>query len=181
MAVSRGVVVAALLAIFWRHYVELSRPQARLDAVGVLLAIATGGAVFLIWIVADYGWLVIGGPSAGFVPNGDLTLIALRLFGLALVVPVMEELFWRSLVMRWIQRKDFLALDPAATGFAAFALSSALFAVEHSQWLAGLIAGAAYGWLYIRCRNLWIPILSHATTNALLGTWILYTGSWRLW
>jgi CAAX prenyl protease-like protein len=93
----------------------------------------------------------------------------------------MEELFWRSLVMRWIARRDFLALAPRAAGLTAFALSSALFALEHSQWLAGLAAGMAYGWLYMRSGNLWIPILSHATTNGILALWIVATGSWRFW
>lgn len=186
LAAARGLVVAALLALFWRHYAELSRPEAPATAGSAALAFAVGAAVFAAWIAFDSGWAVVGGEGRGFVPlraDGTLdpALVALRLFGLALVVPVMEELFWRSLVMRWIQRKDFLALDPRSVGGAAFALSSALFAIEHSQWFAGAIAGAAYGWLYMRCRNLWIPILSHATTNALLGVWILATASWRLW
>lgn len=178
--------MAALLAIFWRHYVELWKPAAPITVGDAVLALGLGAAIFALWITFDSGWAVIGGESKGFVPlraDGSLhlPLVALRLFGLALVVPVMEELFWRSFVMRWIQKKDFLALDPRATGFAAFALSSALFAVEHSQWFAGLLAGAAYGWLYMRSRNLWIPILSHATTNALLGTWILQSNRWSFW
>ena len=93
----------------------------------------------------------------------------------------MEELFWRSLAMRWIDGRDFLAVNPRRVSFVAFALSSALFALEHSQWLAGLLAGAAYGWLYLRSGNLWIPIISHATTNGILALWIVATGSWRFW
>ena len=83
----------------------------------------------------------------------------MRVTGLVLVVPVMEELFWRSFLMRWIDRREFLVADPAQASFLAFALSSALFALEHSQWFAGLVAGMAYSWLYIRAGNLRIPIL----------------------
>jgi CAAX prenyl protease-like protein len=93
----------------------------------------------------------------------------------------MEELFWRSFLMRWIAKRDFLALEPKCAGFAAVAISSALFAAEHSFWFAGLIAGAAYALVYIRSGNLWTPIIAHATTNGILGTWILLTGNWRYW
>jgi len=100
---------------------------------------------------------------------------------MALAVPVMEELFWRSYVMRRIDSRDFLAKDPRGVSAAAFALSCALFASEHTQWLAGLLAGAAYGALYRRSRNLWIPIVSHTTTNGILAIWILATGNWQYW
>lgn len=181
----RGIAVGALLAAFWPRYGELRRPP-RARPWHWAAAIALGAAIFVLWISLDAGWAVMGSTKAGFVPQRadgsiDATLVVLRVVGLALVVPVMEELFWRSFLMRWIDRKDFLAADPRATGFAAFALSSALFALEHAQWFAGLIAGAAYAWLYIRSSNLWIPIVSHATTNALLAAWILATHNWHFW
>lgn len=179
IAIARGLVAAALLAYFWPRYIEL-RDGSPLRLMHAVVAAAAGGAIFLAWIAFDSGWMVIGGPAKGFIATDPL-MLWLRLFGFVLVVPVMEELFWRSFLMRWIGRKDFLALDPRAVGFAAFAISSALFAVEHAQWFAGLIAGLAYGWLYMRSRNLWIPIISHATTNALLAGWIFATASWHLW
>lgn len=145
-----------------------------------LLAAAAGLAVFAAWITLDAGWMRVGEAKHGFVPATPVDA-ALRLVVLAAIVPVMEELFWRSLVMRWIQAREFLAVDPRKTGFAAFALSSALFASEHSLWLAGLLAGAAYAWIYRRSGNLWTAILSHAITNAALGTYVLATGSWQFW
>ena len=185
LAVARGVVVAALLAYFWKGYVELAQAPAA-PAWHWLLGIAAGAAVFGLWITLDAGWTVLGEMGEGFVPlrpdgSLDITLVALRLAGLALVVPVMEELFWRSFLMRWIDRRDFLGMDPRRASRVAFGVSCALFAIEHSQWLAGLVAGAAYAGLYMLSRNLWIPIVSHATTNALLGFWILATGNWRFW
>ncbi len=193
LAVARALVVGALLLFFWRSYSELHPKSSRYISVGnvpatfraVGLAIGVGIAVFAAWIHLDSGWVAFE-MGRGFVPTRadgslDMTLVALRLAGFALVVPVMEELFWRSLVMRWIDARDFLAVDPRRASFIAFALSCALFALEHSQWLAGLLAGAAYGWLYLRSGNLWIPIISHATTNGILALWIVATGSWRFW
>ena len=108
-------------------------------------------------------------------------LACVRLAGAALVVPVMEELFWRSFVMRWIHQPDFLKVAPAESGLKALAISSVLFALEHHLWFAGLLAGLAYGWLYMRSGNLWVPTLSHAVTNGVLGIWVLHTGSWQFW
>jgi CAAX prenyl protease-like protein len=104
-----------------------------------------------------------------------------RLAGAALVVPVMEELFWRSFVMRWIDRPRFLEVAPGAVTLKALAISSVLFGFEHHQWLAGIVAGLAYGELYRRAGNLWAPVIAHAVTNALLGAWVLGTQSWHLW
>ena len=93
----------------------------------------------------------------------------------------MEELFWRSFVMRWIDNPDFLAVSPAQASARAIIVSSLLFASEHQLWLAGLIAGLVYGLLYVRTGNLWVPVISHAVTNAVLGGWILATGNWQFW
>jgi CAAX prenyl protease-like protein len=184
VTVARGVAVAALLGFFWRDYVELRNPRS--SPLDYVLAVLAGFAVFAIWITFDSGWAVMGEPGRGFAPLDsagqlDWLLVALRFLGLAAVVPVMEELFWRSFLMRWIDARDFLARDPRRATRVAFVLSCALFSLEHSAWFAGLLAGAAYAWLYTRTSSLWIPITSHAITNGTLGLWILATGNWRFW
>ncbi len=149
-----------------------------------IVAAAVGVLVFVLWIGLDAGWMIIGTP-AGFDPRDagaiDWKLVAVRLAGAALVVPVMEELFWRSFLMRWLARQDFLALEPARAGVRAVGIAAVLFAIEHNQWLAGLLAGAAYSLLYMRSGNLWTAIFAHAVTNALLGSWIVATGNWSYW
>jgi hypothetical protein len=189
----RGLAVAGLLAAFWRHYRELQNgdgfvfgSKTNPSPFWVGVAIASGLLVFAVWITLDSGWMVVGEMGRGFAPLGpdgsiDWVLAGLRLFGLALVVPVMEELFWRSFLMRWIDKRKFLQMDPRQASFTAFALSSGLFALEHTQWLAGLIAGVVYGWLYKKTGDLRVSIISHTVTNGTLGLWILATGSWKYW
>jgi uncharacterized protein len=180
----RGVAVAGVLAYFWRDYTELTAGPAA-SAGQWLLAIAAGAAVFAAWLAFDSGWAAFeaGKPFVPLAADGSLdpVLVALRLFGLVAVVPVMEELFWRSFLMRWIDRRDFLAADPRRASGLAFLLSSALFASEHALWFAGLLAGVAYAALYARTGNLRLAIASHAITNGLLGAWILATHDWRFW
>jgi len=56
-----------------------------------------------------------------------------------------------------------------------------LFGSEHSLWLAGILAGLTYAWLYRTYNNLWLPIAAHACTNLILGLWVLQTGAWQFW
>lgn len=174
--------VAALLGWFWREYAELrERPTVR----QLLAGAGVGVLVFAAWIHLDQGWLVVG-ESAGYDPRtaaGDIdwTLAILRLAGAALVVPLMEELFWRSFLARWIENPDFLGVAAARLGLRAILISSLLFGVEHNLWFAGIVAGLAYAGLYRASGNLWPPILAHAVTNLLLGLWVLQTGAWQFW
>lgn len=176
-----GAVLLALLACR-RHYSELAWTGMRARTAAV--AVATGVLVLLLWVNLDAGWMVIG-SSAGFDPRVggalDWGMVAMRIAGAALVVPVMEELFWRSFLMRWIESADFLKLDPARVKLRGFIVTVILFGFEHNLWLAGIVAGAAYSVLYMRCRSLWSPILAHSVTNGLLGLWIVFTGQWTYW
>jgi CAAX prenyl protease-like protein len=174
--------VAALLALFWRRYDELKRFT--LSRTAIAAALVTGVAVLILWVSLASGWMVVG-SSAGYDPRVDgridWLLVAIRIAGAALVVPIMEELFWRSFLMRWIDNLDFQTVEPPQLSLKSFSITVLLFGFEHNLWLAGIVAGAAYSWLYMRYRNLWTPILAHAVTNGLLGLWVVQTGNWSFW
>ena len=177
-----GVALTALL-LLWPHYAELKDiSTVRFREWG--LSVAAGVLVLVLWVNLDVSPLALA-PGEGFDPRmgGQLHpgLVAVRLAGAVLVVPIMEELFWRSFILRWIQNSAFLSVDPAGVSTRAIFISSALFATEHRLWFAGLLAGLVYGWLYKRTGNLWVPILSHAVTNGLLGLYVLTTETWVLW
>ncbi|MBT9461109.1 MAG: CAAX prenyl protease-related protein [Rugosibacter sp.] len=182
-AVQIGAVMVAL-AVFSRSYVELFAGVA-VRARDWALTVGVGIVVFIAWINLDLPWATLG-ETQGFAPTrGDGTLnwalVAVRIFGAAAVVPIMEELFWRSFILRWIDRSDFLRLAPAMVSLRALLISSLLFGVEHDLWLAGLLAGLAYAWLYMRSGSLWPPIAAHALTNLLLGLWVVQTNHWKFW
>jgi len=174
--------VAVLLALFWRRYDELAHP--RLPSWSPLVAVAAGVAVLVLWVSLNADWMSVG-TSAGFDPRVDgridVLLVAIRITGAALVVPVMEELLWRSFLMRWVDNPDFRSVDPSQPSTKSFVITVLLFGFEHNLWLAGIVAGAAYSLLYMRYRNLWSPILAHAVTNGLLGVWVVHTGTWSYW
>jgi uncharacterized protein len=178
------IVVTALLAALWRQYGELKEIRA-VSKMEWLYSGLTGALVFGLWINLGAAWMRLG-ESAGFDPRGadgatDWWLAGFRLAGAAMLVPIVEELFWRSFFMRWIGHSSFLCLSPNRIGWRALWASSLAFALEHNLWFAGLIAGLSYGALYRRSGNLWVPIVSHAITNLLLGIFVLVTGQWHFW
>jgi len=179
------MVVGALLAWWWREYGELSA-QLLPNLREMALAVAVGVAVFWLWITLDAPWMKIGDATAAFIPvdaQGQLMwpLLVVRWVGAALLVPVMEELFWRSFLMRWVENAQFESVVPQRVGLKAVVLSTFVFMLAHTMWLAAIVAGLAYAWLYVRTGKLWVPILAHAVTNGVLGVWVVMTGNWAYW
>jgi CAAX prenyl protease-like protein len=175
--------VAMLLAGFKDQYSELRFrwPGGQV----VAWSVVCGAVVFALWISLDQPWMTLG-KTGGYSPlraDGgiDVPLAAVRLAGAALVVPPMEELFWRSFVMRWIVNRDFRSVDPRRIPWSPLLQVSLVFGAEHDLWLAGAVAGLAYGYLYIRAGSLWAPIIAHAVTNAMLGAWVLAYARWEYW
>ena len=137
----------------------------------LLPGLLVGLAVFAIWIAPEQfdwawyrKWCIIGEGGTQAVAEAGAAMIAVRLIGSAFVISVAEELFFR----KWL------------IGFAGFWWMVALFAIEHDRWLVGAICGIAYGALYLR-RGLVAAIVAHATTNLVLGLWVLRTGQWQFW
>jgi CAAX prenyl protease-like protein len=180
-------ILMVMLAILWlwRKFTELAIPV-NVKWVDWLIGIFVGVAVFVLWINLDQPWATIG-VSNGYNPTNpvsqeiDWVLVAIRIFGASIVVPVMEELFWRSFLLRWQMKTRFLEVNPAKVSIQVFVVTALLFACEHNLIVAGFIAGAAYSWLYMRTRNLWVPIVAHSVTNGMLGVWVLSTHNWQFW
>ncbi len=183
------VTVGYCLIHLRRHYSELhtlARPGAPGRLPSLVLSLFAGIVLFALWIELNQPWMVMGQPTAVFKPvdaEGQLIwpLVVARWVGATLVVPVMEELFWRSWLMRWIDNPDFERVAPEAVSLKAMVLSSVAFTLVHNQWVAAFIAGMLFAAVYRYSRSLWMAILCHAVTNGVLGVWVLLTGNWQFW
>ncbi len=183
----RFLIVATLIGIFSWPYLSF-RPSAP------LASIAIGIGVFLIWIAPDvlfgyrHHWLfensLTGSASSSLAPHlkKNLAFILMRTAGASLLVPVLEELFWRGWMMRWLIDKAFLKVPLGQYVPSAFWIVALLFASEHGPfWEVGLAAGIVYNWWIVRTRNLADCILAHAVTNAVLSGYVLFTDQWQYW
>ncbi|MFW6357411.1 MAG: CAAX prenyl protease-related protein [bacterium] len=181
----KAVSVAVLLLVLWPRYDEVRfRDLWKWKDAG--LSVAVGVVVFVLWINLDRPWAVLGEP-AGFDPtlisNGSVqaVLVGFRLFGAVLVVPVMEELFWRSYLLRYVIAHDFHNVPIGRFTWPSLIVVSILFALAHHLVVAGFITGILYAVLLYRTKSIAQCILAHGLTNLLLGIYVLQTGSWQLW
>ncbi len=180
-AISVGVLLIILRKSYSElHWGDLKRPAATFA--GLLI----GVTVFLLWIQMTWAWAVFGKLN-GFDPTSvseNLTrslLIIFRIIGAAVVVPIMEELFWRSWLLRYIVSQDFQSVAIGRFTLSSFLIGTAMFGLEHNLWLAGIMAGAFYSILLYRTKSIVQCIVAHAITNLLLGIYVLNTGKWYFW
>jgi CAAX prenyl protease-like protein len=104
-----------------------------------------------------------------------------RIAGSSLVVPALEEVFFRSFFYRWIARPDFEALPLNHFAWKPFVLTAVMFGFIHNEWLAGILCGFAYQWLVLRKNRLGDAMTAHAITNFLLGIYVVWKGGWHFW
>lgn len=148
----------------------------------------TGIAAFLRWI-APQAWGDAAPRLDGFMPgffgSGPVEWLnlAFRFARLVVIVPLVEEIFWRGFLLRTVIRPDFLTVPFGTFDARAFALTTAGFCLEHplEDWPASVIAGALYNLVAFRTRSLAACVCAHALTNALLGGYVLRTGQWGFW
>lgn len=134
------------------------------------------------WIDAVQGTRAAYNP---FAANGSAFLRAafliIRLMSLAIVVPIMEEIFWRGFLARYLISDDFKSVPPGVFTRFSFIAVTLAFASVHTELLAAIAWGALVNDVYRRTANLWACVMMHAVTNGLLGGYILLTANWQLW
>lgn len=176
------VLCGGLLIWFWREY-DFHRP-ARL-----LFVLLMGVLVFILWI-SPQQFFNFPPRKVGFDPDffaGRPWLywptIGLRLVRLVVVVPLVEEIFWRGFLLRFLIDEHFESVPFGAFSWTSFVVVAALFGFSHSpeDWVAAFVTGAIYNVVAYRTKSLVSCVLTHAITNLLLGIWILQTRQWGFW
>ena len=175
------IACAIIIAIFWKEYEFKNRG-------GVFWGIGAGLVVLAVWVSPQ---LLFGQPARvdGFNPDiiTDPTLYWLTVVGrfvrLALVVPILEELFWRGFLMRYLIKEDFQKVPLGAYSPLSFFGVAVLFMFEHgtADWPAALFTGLLWGYLMIRTKSLVACIVAHAVANFGLGLFVMATKQWGFW
>lgn len=184
----RLLILAAVLWVFSRKVVHLgmSNPAG---------TVAIGLAVFVLWIAPDAlfpgyrrHWLfnnsMVGAVHTSLHTGSaeDTLTLILRSLRAIVIVPVVEELFWRGWLMRWMIRSDFEKVPLGTYALRAFWLVALLFAAEHGPyWDVGLMAGVVYNFWMCRVKRLGDLIWAHAITNGALCAYVVVTHKWEFW
>ena len=183
----RDAVLVAAIVGFSRRVLPTRAPY-------WLASIALGIAVCALWVAPDAlvpgwrgHWLFqngITGRLTTSIPPTELTplMLALRTARAALLVPVLEELFWRGWLPRWLQDTRFSRIPLGQYTPFAFWGTAILFAMEHGPyWEVGLLCGVIYNWWMRRTRSLGDLMIAHAVTNLALSLYVIATERWTFW
>lgn len=155
----------------------------------VAFTLLIGSSVFVIWI-APQQFFNFPPRAVGFDPslltsNAAIYWLSVtfRFLRLVVVVPVMEELFWRAFLLRFVIDENFEQVQFGKFSWLSFAIVAVAFALSHSRpdWLVAFVCGVLYNVVAYRSHSLASCILAHATTNLLLGLWIMQTRQWGFW
>ena len=123
-------------------------------------------------------------PFAHFQGQDEMrwTFIGVRAAGAVLVVPLMEELFWRDFLWRWIVSPDFKRVSVGSWAWKPFLGVSLAFSLVHGNgWLTSIVWALMIAILLIKTRSLGACIIAHATTNLLLAVYVVSSRQWSFW
>jgi uncharacterized protein len=186
--VAKTIAAAALLWLFWRQYTAISWRFAGLGVlvgvVGVVQWVGMERLILHYWPnyprmshEAFDPWEHFAGPGRAMM------FIAVRWAGASLVVPVMEELFWRDFLWRSVLApSDFKLAGVGEWDLKTFIIVAVAFgAGVHIEWMTAIVWGLLIGALLVKTKSLGACIIAHGVTNFLLGAYVLYTGQWSFW
>lgn len=186
---TKTIVGAWLVWVVWPLVPEM---RWRISSAAVL----TGVAVFAVWVGLEghypkleslfskktsntFEW----NPNTAF---GEGTVLAwffmvVRILGSSIVVPPLEEAFYRSFLYRYIAKQEFQTVPLNKFLPVPFIVTAVIFGANHNEWLPGIFCACAYQALVIWRGNLGDAITAHAITNWLLGIWVVTRGAWQFW
>jgi uncharacterized protein len=181
-------VVTAILA----KGIRLGRfPELRFEWRYLPIGLALGVVLCVLWVVIDahtphFAFL---GSRSGYNPwlyiHDPVHLyefLIVRFAGLVVLVPIMEELFYRSLVLRFaIEPTKFESVPIGKYDLMSCIFTVVVMAAGHPEWLAAAAFSLSMNLLIYRTKSLFACIVTHGATNLALGIYVIYAHAWRYW
>ncbi len=179
------MLVGVILWIYRRDYSEITLKDL-FEGRKTALSIFSGLLVFFLWVNMDWT-LGANGKPPGFNPDVFSSqgikwlIISIRVSGAVIIVPIMEELFWRSFLLRYLINSNFLSVAIGRFSFFSCIAVAILFGLEHHYVFAGIMAGLVFNIIYYISRSIVQCILCHAVANLGLAIYVLNSGHWNFW
>ncbi|MFO0941256.1 MAG: CAAX prenyl protease-related protein [Pirellulales bacterium] len=194
-----GLVATVSALSVWYLLDRDSRRQLIAPHIRVMPGIAVGllGIALWIWlshlhveqVLATYlpAWMVPA-DRVGFNPfeqlDGKVAIIVflvVRTIGIAIVVPIVEELFWRAFLLRWTIDPDWQKISIGTYSAKSCLIVTLLFTLAHPEWLAAATYCLLMNGLLYWKRDVWQTIVAHSISNLSLVVYVLMTDNWWLW
>jgi uncharacterized protein len=152
-------------------------------------AVLTGVLVFVAWVGLDGLYPTMSARAGLFNPLHTygqgaflgVMFVGVRIVGSTLIVPMLEEVFYRSFLYRYIIQVQFLKIPLGRFDWKSFLFVGVAFGISHFEWLPGILCAFAYQALVWRKDRLGDALTAHAITNLLLGIWVVARGDYLFW
>ena len=131
-------------------------------------------------VVVAVGWIATAESAEPYSSLAEFSALAmaawvfLRVIGTSILVPVVEELFFRGYLFSLIDDGTMLRRGMAIL------VTTAGFAALHSRPIAAAIAGVIFAIVLLRRGRVFDAIVAHAVANTLIALAALVAGQWSL-
>ncbi|GAA4585715.1 CAAX prenyl protease-related protein [Rubritalea spongiae] len=196
------ILIAGLLGFFWKHY---DFKPAR----GLLLATVLGIVGIGLWILPTHLFDVLGYTEDnvgflehlglmprrdGFNPSelevefgaiGVWTSTIFRFLRAVVIVSLVEEIFWRGFLMRFIIDPDgnYWKKPFGEFHWKSYLIVTACFMGIHApvDYVGAFFFGSLMYFLAVKTKSLTACVLMHAVANLIMGMYALQFGKYGLW
>jgi uncharacterized protein len=190
-----------ILLIKWRRYYEFQW-NAHWALIGIIFGVIGIGFWLLPTTIFDrlrltidpegwMKWVGIAGRKKGFDPGifenstAYWFVLIMRFFRAVIVVALIEEIFWRSFLARFVTNMDgnYWKQKFGNHSWKAFAITTTAFTIAHApiDYAGAITYGAITYVLCIWSKNLGACVIMHATANLLMGCYAMAYGKYGLW
>ena len=183
------IALVTVFLIMFRKPLTDIRFEARL----LVPAVLVGAAVFGEWIwlqpLTHYPHFAFLGKRVEYNPFVSIDnsllracFLVARFYGLVVLVPIVEEIFWRSFLLRFLtDPDDFKRLRIGEFSWVAFSAVALAFGMAHPEWLEAVLCAVAYGLLLRQTKSLFACVVAHGVTNLMLGIYVVTQHAWKFW
>ena len=194
------VACLGVLAFFWKHY---EFQWSRKIWVGALAGFI--GIGFWLLPTTLYDWLGMTGKPDGFFekltglaprregfdpgvfenPAAYWTSLILRMVRAVIVVALVEEIFWRGFLMRFLldMDGDYWKVPFGKPAKISFVVVTLVFVLAHApiDYAGAIVYGSLTYAVAVYTKSLLACVVMHGVANATMGVYALYFGKLGLW
>ena len=124
-------------------------------------------------------------PSVFKDPLAWWSVVITRFFRAAVVVALVEEIFWRGFLMRFVcdWEGDYWKQPFGRAHWKSYVIVTAMFMLAHTKddYAVAIVYGSITYLLCVWSKNLGACVVMHATANLLMALYIMRTGNYGLW
>jgi len=183
--VARTVIVGGMLVAWWPRYTAVRWNAWWLGVVvGVIGVVQWVG--MQIWLQNHFSYFKpatdVFDPTRTLSPSWLYAFLVIRIAGASVVVPIMEELFWRDYLWRLMISSNFQTVRVGEWSLKALLIVSIAFSTVHGNWwLTAIVWAMLIALLLVYTKSLGACIVAHAVTNLLLAVYVLQSRDWSFW